>query len=216
MRIRTIKPEFFSSERIALLSDAAKVTLMGLLCEADDYGVARAHPGLLKGHIWPLADHVTAATVAAHLEEFLEARPRPLIRLFDAEGLTWIHVTGFGEHQTVNRPSKRRNPSPPPVSVSPPGALPEPSPMEMEMEVEMEGEMEVEPVVTHSGPTHQEPTERDGYPQGGPSAGAAVLEMPRQRPARRRRSTPCPDCGARHAPANPCPLADPNQEPHPA
>ena len=111
-RIRTIKPEFFTSERVARLSSDAKITFVGIWCQADDYGVARADARIIKGAVWPLADTVTVDDVARHLDELAAHNPDPLIELYVARGVLWLRVVGFAEHQRVNRPSKKRNPRP--------------------------------------------------------------------------------------------------------
>ncbi|MEQ1735873.1 MAG: hypothetical protein ABL886_05680 [Rhodoglobus sp.] len=162
-RIRTIKPEFFSSERIARLSHPAKVTFLGLLTESDDYGVATGNVRLLKGHIWPLEDDISAADIETHLAELAEEPA--LIASFHAEGRRFIHILGFQEHQSINKPSSRRNPEPPQPpdqdiqaatggvrgpSGSPTGARMEGYPGEVEVEVE------VEHVFSSSGPTQEE------------------------------------------------------------
>lgn len=145
-RIRTIKPEFFASERMSRLSIPARLTFIGIWTEADDWGVCRASPQYLKGHLWPFDDEVTAKAIEGHLAEMLDPCPRPVIRLFQSDGVDWLEVMGFQEHQTINRPSKRRNPTPPTCENTPStstltegsvrthGALTEGSPMEMEME----------------------------------------------------------------------------------
>lgn len=109
-RIRTIKPEFFTSEKIAMLTDPAKVTFIGLWTEADDYGVLPDNAKILKGHLWPLDDTKTAVDLSLHVQEMIDLN---LVRRFEADGNRWLHITGFADNQTINRPSKKRNPSPP-------------------------------------------------------------------------------------------------------
>lgn len=161
-RIRTIKPEFFSSRRIAHLSRDARITFIGIWTEADDYGICDGDAHVLKGHLWPFDDDITPADVERHLAEMTTERPRPLIRFFEWDGKRYIEVLGW-EHQRVNRPSSKRHPSPPGQTHTPatqPGALTEPSlspPAKkvQEVEVEVEVEQEVEPS-SSNGPYHQE------------------------------------------------------------
>lgn len=123
-RIRTIKPEFFTSEKVAQLTDPAKITFIGLWTEADDYGVLQDNAKILKGHLWPLDDTKTAVDLSLHVQELIDL---DLVRRFEADGNRWLHISGFTDNQTINRPSKKRNPSPPwgcsEPSVSPHGAL---------------------------------------------------------------------------------------------
>ena len=157
-RIRTIKPEFFSSERIAQLSLGARLTFQGLWTEADDYGVCEGNARYLKGHLWAFDDNITALHVEAFLAEMLEEKPRPLITFFEVDGKRWIQVLGW-HHQKINRPSGKRNPSPPAQtrprhedSRRTHGGLTEGSMSPQCPELELE----LEPVSSSSGPTQQE------------------------------------------------------------
>ena len=48
-RIRTIKPEFWEDEKLANFSFAARLFFIGLWNIADDQGVFKNNPVLLKG-----------------------------------------------------------------------------------------------------------------------------------------------------------------------
>lgn len=190
-RIRTIKPEFFTSERVARLSDAAKLTFVGIWCQADDYGVARADARIIKGAVWPLADHVTVGDVARHLDELAAHDPDPLIELYVARGVCWLRIVGFVEHQRVNRPSRKRNPAPPGEDGAPP---PPPAPVEGSpntpaplsegslMEVEQgTGNREVEHSSSSTGPYHQDrPQPVDDDDDDVARARLAALELGRR------------------------------------
>ena len=159
-RIRTIKPEFFSSERIAQLSLGARLTFQGLWTEADDYGICEGNARVLKGRLWALDDHITAADVERFLGEMTESCPQPLIAFFEVDGKRWIQVLGW-HHQKINRPSGKRNPSPPAQtrtrhedSVRAHGGLSEDSVRAQCPELELE--LELEHVSSSSGPTQQE------------------------------------------------------------
>lgn len=97
------------SETIAALSDAAKVTFIGLWTEADDHGIVQDNARLLKGHLWALDDSKTPVDVSMHVHEIVEAG---LARRFEADGRRWLQVSGW-HHQKINRPSSKRNPAPP-------------------------------------------------------------------------------------------------------
>ena len=51
-----IKPEFWSDEKLALLSLQARLTYIGLWNLSDDYGVVKGHPAWLKNSIYPYDD----------------------------------------------------------------------------------------------------------------------------------------------------------------
>ena len=53
-RIRSIKPEFFTSETIAALPLSARLTFIGLWTYVDDNGVGIDNELLITAAIWPL------------------------------------------------------------------------------------------------------------------------------------------------------------------
>ena len=133
-RIRSVKPEFFTSETIASFSHAARLTFIGLWTHADDGGRAPDNPRLLKAAVWPLDDDVTVADVANHLAEF-EAAGR--ICRYTVDGKRYLHIVSWGEHQKPKNPSTRHpecprqthgRPELPPADPTPVDALPQPYP----------------------------------------------------------------------------------------
>lgn len=119
-RIRTIKPEFFTSLTIASLSFEARLTFIGLWTQCDDEGRCVDNARLIKAALWPLDDR-TAKDVEGDLEELTKARL--IVRYSFTEGSLnthgalseryWIAVCGWREHQRINRPSESKIPSPP-------------------------------------------------------------------------------------------------------
>ena len=126
-RTRTIKPEFWSDEKLATLSLQARLTYIGLWTLSDDYGVVKGHPAWLRNSIFPY-DDIPLAQFESWLLE-LEGIGR--IAPFAADGEKFYFIRNFNRHQIINRPSQTRNPSPPETlteySVSPRGACSEPS-----------------------------------------------------------------------------------------
>lgn len=116
-RIRTVKPEMFTSATVTSLSLPARWTFVGLLTYVDDEGRGRADARLVKAAIWPLEDDVTWRKVETYLDELCAAG----VTCRYGQGL--IHVVGFSEHQRVNR--KTESKLPPCMSTH--GALSEPS-----------------------------------------------------------------------------------------
>ena len=55
-RIRSIKPEFFTSEVIASLPLSARLTFIGLWTYVDDNGVGLDNERLILAAVWPLED----------------------------------------------------------------------------------------------------------------------------------------------------------------
>lgn len=98
-RIRTVKPEMFTSSTVTALSLPARWTFVGMLTYVDDEGYAKSDARLVKAAVWPLDDNVTAAAVEGHLEELVAAG------LVCRSSATVLHVVNFTEHQRVNRPT---------------------------------------------------------------------------------------------------------------
>ncbi|MEF8755957.1 MAG: hypothetical protein V5B60_18825 [Accumulibacter sp.] len=99
-RIRTIKPEFWTSEQVMELSPLARLAFIGLWNFCDDRGVHPASPKTLKAEVFP-ADDVTAAQVEQWVAEMVK---QGLLLEFSADGRNWWSVTGW-HHQLINRPS---------------------------------------------------------------------------------------------------------------
>lgn len=118
-RIRSIKPEYWSDERMATVGLEARLLLIGLLNLADDEGRLRGHPALIRGALFPY-DDLTNAQVAGWLEE-LEAAGR--IQRYQADGESFVWVRNFLKHQKIDHPSASRLPTPPAESSESPREL---------------------------------------------------------------------------------------------
>ncbi|MBS0550010.1 MAG: hypothetical protein JSR24_19830 [Proteobacteria bacterium] len=102
-RIRTIKPEFFTSDDICALSPLARLLYVALWCEADREGRLVWTPGVLKRRYLP-DDSCDIEALGGELVG------RGLVRLY-GEGLAWL--PSFGKHQHVNvREAQSKLPSP--------------------------------------------------------------------------------------------------------
>lgn len=128
-RIRTIKPEFFTSLTINKLSLTAQRTFIGLWTYADDHGRGLDNTQLIKAALWPLVSRHSAARVERDMKEIAALS---LILRYEVDGNCYFQILGWGEHQRVNRPSTSRIPQPPPPEGSPRihGGLTEDSPPE--------------------------------------------------------------------------------------
>jgi len=107
-RIRTIKPEFFTSLSIAGLPLRARLTFIGLWTHVDDEGKCLAEPRLIKAAIWPL-DDVSAEDVMSDLGALTEAS---LIAHYEVANRRYLAVKGWSEHQRISRPSSSNLPNP--------------------------------------------------------------------------------------------------------
>jgi hypothetical protein len=101
MRIRTIKPEFWSDEKTGKLSMQAALLFLAMLNCADDKGRLRGSPALLKAQAFPYRPEID---IEAALAELLSVR---LVRPYKSGGQTYLEVINFLKHQVINKPSKK-------------------------------------------------------------------------------------------------------------
>jgi hypothetical protein len=110
-RIRSIKPEFFTSEVIAALTLSARLTFIGLWTYVDDNGVGLDNERLILAAIWPLEDDVVRA-VQMTREDLRSLSRAGLVARYRLPPRQFIHITGWEEHQKVSHPRKPRYPLP--------------------------------------------------------------------------------------------------------
>ena len=104
MRIRTIKPEFWSHPVMSKQSDSTKLLAIGLLNVADDDGYFYAEPRMIRNTIRPLDDDSRITTVS--LRELSEIGYIE-IRIHESHGEIGF-IPNFLIHQVINKakPSK--------------------------------------------------------------------------------------------------------------
>lgn len=116
-----IKPEFYDDEKLAGVPRDARLRFIGMLNFSDDYGVVKGHPTWLKNRIFPY-DEISPATFKKWLQGLEEIRA---IIPFKHDGESFYLIRNFLKHQSINKPSKQRNPEPPNTILSIPPPLPE-------------------------------------------------------------------------------------------
>jgi hypothetical protein len=101
-RIRTIKPEFWSDEKLATVSEATLLVAIGLLNLADDEGYFNANPKLIDAFIFPLRESsmsthgaISELTNIGYIEVFKCLKNEKEIGL----------VKNFLTHQVISRPT---------------------------------------------------------------------------------------------------------------
>lgn len=109
MKIRTVKPEFFTSPGIESLAPQWRLLFIGMWCMADDYGVGRAEPLLIQAEIFGRDERVNAGHVRAGLAEVQRVFG---VKFYRAEGRDWYFIPSWEEHQYIARRAKKRNPTP--------------------------------------------------------------------------------------------------------
>lgn len=104
-RIRTIKPEMPSDQRLARCSLSARWTFVSLITQADDYGLIPAAPRQLLGTLFPNDDDITIEHVGGWLAELHSAG---LIEWrWRRDGGPVIQLAGWEKHQRIDN---RRRP----------------------------------------------------------------------------------------------------------
>lgn len=105
-RIRTIKPSFWSDEKVVELSPLARLYFIGLWNFSDDYGNLEYSPKQLKMRIYP-GDSVN---IEALTEELLT---HEIVLQYEVENKKYLHIRNFTKHQKINRISTEKCPPPP-------------------------------------------------------------------------------------------------------
>ncbi len=110
-RIRTIKPEFWTDEKIVECSFEARLMFIGMFNFADDKGNLVRSPKRIKMQIFP-ADMIDCEPLIKELSH------AGLISEYSVSGVEYIHIDGFSKHQKINRPSATTIPTPEEVADS--------------------------------------------------------------------------------------------------
>lgn len=95
-RIRSIKPEFFTSADILALTPLARLFYVSLWCEADREGLLNWNTDTLKFRYFP-KDKVEIETLAAELVE-----QQLIVILIGDDGKEYAEIPSFTSHQVIN------------------------------------------------------------------------------------------------------------------
>lgn len=151
-KIRTIKPEFCTSEQVVECSIPARLLFVTMWMFCDDQGIHPAKPKTLKMECFP-GDDFTTEDVGRMVDELVS---QGLLRRYSAENEGFLQVTGW-RHQRIDR-SKRLDKWPPPP----------------------EGVPEGESYPTRPDPTRPDPTGL--VPKGNPSPGGGAVKVDETEP----------------------------------
>ena len=94
-RIRTIKPEFFTSESVLSISPLARLFFIGLWCESDREGRLKWKPKTLKFRYLP-ADNVDIDELSNELIK------EKMIVIYEVDGNEYCEIPSFTSHQVIN------------------------------------------------------------------------------------------------------------------
>jgi hypothetical protein len=98
-RIRSIKPDFWTDEKIVELPMPERLFFIGTWNFADDFGNLPRSPQKLKMQIFP-ADVIDVEPLVRSLIT------HGLLTEYSVKGSLYLHINGFRKHQRINRPSK--------------------------------------------------------------------------------------------------------------
>jgi len=110
-RIRSIKPEFFTSETITALPLSARLTFIGLWTYVDDNGVGLDNEMLINAAIWPLEED-SLETLGRTREDLATLSRASLVTRYRDSRKRYLAVNSWDEHQKVDHPRKPRYPKP--------------------------------------------------------------------------------------------------------
>lgn len=109
-RIRTLKPELWSSPQVMNLSHSARLLFIGLITQADDEGRGSADPRKLKATIFGGDDEVTTARVT---ELLVDISVEKLCITYETESKEKLYfLPSWRSHQYIQRPKKSAYPAP--------------------------------------------------------------------------------------------------------
>src|SRR5690625_266607 len=107
-RIRTVKPEFFTSPDTAKASVEARLFYIALWCWADDWGVGEANLNALLGFAFPEDDEKTRKEVQSLCKEVANTYGTVF---YENNGRYFYQIPAWDDHQKTQRRAKRRNPT---------------------------------------------------------------------------------------------------------
>jgi uncharacterized phage protein (TIGR02220 family) len=102
-RIRTIKPEFWTSEQVVDCSLTARLLFIGIWNFCDDHGVHPASAKRVKMEVFP-SDPIGDAAIHEMIDELTAAG---LLYAYEVDGKGYWQVTGWAKHQKIEKPTYR-------------------------------------------------------------------------------------------------------------
>lgn len=106
-RIRTIKPELWQDEKLAVLDPLTRLVFLGLISMADDAGRLVDNVKSIDGFIFPETEDSAKDALG------ILARLSRILRYEASNGQRVIQITNWQRHQRVDHPNKYVLPPPP-------------------------------------------------------------------------------------------------------
>lgn len=102
-RLRTVKPEYWTDERVGEVSVTARLLFIGTWNFADDHGGLDRSAKQLKAQVFPY----DAIDCEPLIQELIGAG---LLLEYEVGGKKYLHIKGFRTHQKVEKPGRPRVP----------------------------------------------------------------------------------------------------------
>lgn len=99
-RIRTIKPEFWTSEQVVECSPIARLLFIGMWNFCDDAGNHPASAKTIKMQVFP-GDDIAISEIQAMVDQLVS---NGLLKKYSADDKDYLHVTGW-HHQKIEKPN---------------------------------------------------------------------------------------------------------------
>ena len=105
-RNRMIKSEFFSDEKIGVLTHTGRLLFIGMWIYADDSGVCKGNANFLKSSIFPYDYNLEVEEIEEELKNLKEL---DLIIEIIHNRQRYYLIQNFNKHQVINKPSVYRH-----------------------------------------------------------------------------------------------------------
>ena len=113
MRIRSTKPEFWKSRRIASVPWDARLVLKGLESYVDDNGVGVDDIELIVSDVFPRDMFANPRETVARVSEAIsQLHQAGLVHRYEAHGDRLLFISFWEDVQRIDKPGKGRNPRP--------------------------------------------------------------------------------------------------------
>lgn len=106
-RIRTIKPEFWTNEKVMSCNALTRLLFIGMWNFADDYGRMIYAPGSIKARVFP-NDQLSTPDMRDMINELCS---NGLLMLYSANDKEYIEITGW-DHQKIDKRQTSKIPGP--------------------------------------------------------------------------------------------------------
>lgn len=104
MRIRTVKPEFWTHEQLGSCDDFCRLLALALLNYADDEGYFLANPAIIRGAVFPFMDDHTK--IRGSLDELVKVGYLEIGVANDGRNIG--RIINFRKHQKIDRPQSSK------------------------------------------------------------------------------------------------------------